>query len=150
MHDDLLQPTLAHSRPLPRLVSSRAQFFAAFFGGGFAALGLAVVNSSKLQRLTRDVPIVVLLAAVYVGFLYWLVSPAGAHLLAQFQLSRSGVPVRMAAVALFGTVYALHRLPLRAGALTGLDSASGWIAAAAAGAGIVLDAGLVILFAASH
>ena len=90
-----------------------------------------------------------MMALAMAGVLASFTGPAGARLLAQFQLSRSGVPVRMAAVALFGTVYALHRLPLRAGALTGLDSASGWIAAAA-GAGIVLDAGLMILFAASH
>ncbi|WNG17056.1 hypothetical protein [Cystobacter fuscus] len=61
----LLQPTLTESAPPRALLSERATFFSAFFGGPWAALYMMAANFRRLGRLERAMP--VLAAAALLG-----------------------------------------------------------------------------------
>lgn len=124
---DLLQPSLGRDdSPATAIYSLRAGFLSAFFGGPLAAAVLALVNAYRLKRLRRDWPIGLLGIALTVGLAWWQVRGGGdAWLNALIGESATFYALRLAGLALFGVVYAVHRTYYRSMAVLGIKPPHG-------------------------
>lgn len=129
MQEELLKPELAEHDQEP-IYSVRAGFIVAFFGGPIATVLFSGLNSRKLGRLSRDLPIYLIVTLITFGIL--------ALALAQPELfggdsttkpsQNVRVVIRVLALAAFGVFYFLHRSHYRAQELLGNDPPSPWVA----------------------
>lgn len=133
--DGLLQPTLGgDARPAAAPYSVQATFFTGFFGGPFAAIALALVNSSRLRRLGRDWPVLAacLIAVIFAGWVIHGAAPAAAPVRDWLNstLGQNGAryAYRLVALMIVGVGYLLHRREQRNTDLLGLSRPNGWIA----------------------
>lgn len=140
---ELLQPSLSRHAPPRSPYSQQAHFFAAFFGGPMAAMGLNLVNSHRLGRLRRDAPWLLAGLAAALGLDPLLqLTGTGAALLLQLDelLNRRSIELlsRALSLALFALGLVMHRREHQATDLMGRPRPSGW----AMGLGLIC-AGLV-------
>ncbi len=121
----LLEPSLG-AQVLKPPYSVRAGFLVAFFGGPFASIGLAALNSQRNARLKRDG-----------WFLALLVLAVAALVIGVGVLSRSPpvwLPggterrffIRALALLVFGAVFLRHRSLYAASELRGEDAPPAW------------------------
>ena len=148
----LLEPTLEVAPPAPPLLSVRACFFVAFFGGVYAAALFCAANSRRMQRLSREVWIGVLASLAWSALLFRTGLALGTGRVPDW-LSFAGTPqatVRLAgrvlALALFGAYYLRWRTTYKVQALAGVASPNPWpTALVALGVSFVLSAGFGVL-----
>ena len=137
----LLQPSLSgDTGQLKPIYSATTMALTAFFGGPFAVVSIAALNSERLQRIAKDGvwPIVAVIAsAALIPLLYRDSSFAGAA------VARSVEPrilIRAFSLALFAALYALHRRAHRSMRFTELKAPSPWRTAIGCGIlGILLQ-----------
>ena len=145
---DLLQPSLGRDdSPATAIYSLRAGFLTAFFGGPLAAAVVALVNAHRLNRLRADWPIGLLGIALTFGLAWWQVRAGGdAWLNALMGPSATLYAVRIAGLALFGAVYAMHRTYYRGMSVLGIKPPNGLaLGAVAVVAGIAVNIPLRII-----
>lgn len=134
--EGLLQPTLGQdARPAAAPYSVQTTFLTGFFGGPFAAIALMALNSSRLQRLGRDLPAlaICLLGVVLIG---WALQGSGLAAAAPIRdwldanlgVSNYRYVYRFLALLIVGVGYLLHQHQQRNTDLLGLDRPNGWIA----------------------
>lgn len=131
--NELLQPSIAKvDGPQRAIYSTTAGYLTAFFGGPFAAIGMAGLNAWRLGRLRTDAPALAGGAALAVGLVVFLLRP---DLFGQADLDFSTrdlrIGVRILALLLFGAFWFLHRRYYRGMQLLGLESPQPWPAAIA-------------------
>jgi hypothetical protein len=135
-NEDLLRPTLSGIGRSPALYNSAGFFFSAFFGGPLGAVLYGAANSDRLGRLSKDVPmLIVVLAAAFLlplaahdwGWLPRLAAFIGGE-------SRRNYELVMRALGLlaFGAIYLMHRQFFRAAKVSGTAEVSGWVPGIAA------------------
>jgi hypothetical protein len=135
--EELLRPTLGTGAAARPLYSPRASFFVAFFGGPVAAILFAALNSFRLRRLPRDLPIYGVGLAVFVATVVWLLgTESGAALLDWIragEAERRGLRLsqRMLALAFWGAFHLRHRAFQRNAELMGVAAPSPWVAGVA-------------------
>jgi hypothetical protein len=128
-HDDLLRPPLSGTNvPATAIYSATTGYVAAFLGGPVAAAVIAMANSWRLRRLSKDWPLGLLAIALLYAMLWWELQNGGDEWLAQY-LGPSGPRVLQAVVSLlfFCGIYLLHYKSYRSMQLLGLKSPSGWV-----------------------
>jgi hypothetical protein len=145
--DELLRPSLgSETSPETSIYSATTGFLAAFFGGPLAGAIVAMVNAWRLKRLASDWPLAVAAIALTVGLVWWEERGGGAQWL--FDVAgRSGVEIalRVAGLAFFSVVYAIHRSYYRSMELFAVEPPSGW----ALGVGAIVAGFVTTLFIAS-
>jgi hypothetical protein len=138
--DDLLRPTLSETRPNIALYNSTGFFVSAFFAGPVGAAIYGGANSYRLNRLTKDVPTLLLIvaAAYFVPYVLhehgWMQPLSTA--LGGSKSRNYGLFLRALGLATFGMIYLMHRPFFRAAEVAGTDELPGWrpgIAAVLAG-----------------
>lgn len=129
-NDHLLRPTLSDRQSTPALYGSTGFFLSAFFGGPLGAVIYGGCNSQRLQRLQKDVPVLLLIAAAayflpYVlyqqGWLQQLVAMAGGRATRNY-----GLILRALGLLSFGAIYLMHRDFFRASKVAGSAGLPGW------------------------
>jgi len=144
-NDDLLRPSLTgSSAPATAIYSARTGYFASFIGGPVAGAVIAMLNSWRLRRLSRDWPLAVFAVAMLYAMYWWEFQQGGdAWLTSHF--GRSGPRVLSALLSLlfFGGVYLLHRTSYRSMQIMGLQPPSGWVPGVVA---IIVGWGATVLF----
>jgi hypothetical protein len=145
---DLLRPSLSDPARLAAApYSLQAGFFSAFFGGPLASALMLAVNARHLGRLPRDAGWVAVIAAAYIGWLYFAYqTPTGLA----FQSALAGVlgsramalAERVLALAAFLVGLLLHRREQRSADLFGLKRPNGWVGGLA-----LIAIGFVLTFA---
>jgi hypothetical protein len=136
--EGLLQPTLGRNvEPVAAPYSVQATFLTAFFGGPFAAIALTALNSSRLQRLGRDVPALAacLLGVLLIGWTLQGPEVTAAASIRDWLAANLGernhrYVYRFAALLIAGAGYLLHQREQRNTDLLGLARPNGWIAGA--------------------
>ena len=133
---ELLRPSLSGGATLARAPYSVTMgFLTAFFGGFFAAVAVIAVNSARLRRLRRDLPIVLSALAAYLALLFVLVATGWGAGLDGNMNKPAGVLVRAVSLATFGIGYVMHRTEQRAADLMGLDRPGPWLVGIGCGLG---------------
>lgn len=130
--NDLLEPTLSAESATKPIYSTQAGFLLAFLGGGLAITFFSALNSERLGRLVRDLPVYLLGIGVIAGIMYLRVTQP--HL---FEISDEDgkttsyyiVAVRAVGLLLWGSYYWLHSKHYRVMAVTGTPHPSPWLAA---------------------
>lgn len=152
--DGLLEPSLEQPEAARPIYSVKATFFVAFFGGPLAVTFFSALNSKRLDRLRRDLPVYVAAAASIVGVVYLYSELALDGSL--FEMAREARQEftrhyrwlsRGHALVLCGVFYLLHRSAHRAQELIGADPPSPWragIACALADAALRIGALLAL------
>jgi hypothetical protein len=132
MPTDLLRPSLSDTGGrVAAPYSMQVGFFSAFFGGGLAAAGWALLNAWRTGQRRRDAAPLLLLALAAVA---WVVvmhmtgpGRAGLESAASWLGPRSATLLdRLAGLALFALAGWLQRREHRSAALFGLASPKGW------------------------
>ncbi|MGH8221486.1 MAG: hypothetical protein ACREQZ_00800 [Woeseiaceae bacterium] len=123
MHDSLLQPSLNRQQPVS-IFSPSALFATAFFGGALGVTVMAAMNSVRLRRVQRDLPILVLgpLSAVAVVF-------SAHHYYPGADARDLRLAVRAAGLLCWLGFYAMHRMEYKAMNSMGLAPRRPWVAA---------------------
>lgn len=129
--DDLLRPTLSGVRRTPALYSSTGFFLSAFFGGPLGAGVYGAINSHRLGRLQKDLPV----SLALVASCFWLLTLAKAEgwLAGLVELLDDREPralqfaLRAAGLFCFAAFYTMHRQYYRAAQVSGAEPLSGWI-----------------------
>ncbi len=152
--DSLLEPSLERPQAAHPIYSVKATFFVAFFGGPLAVTFFSALNSKRLDRLRRDLPVyvlgavsVVIVAYVYSqqaldGSLFDLETDARQEFTRHYRYLSRGH-----AIVLCGLYYLLHRSAHRAQELIGEGPPSPWragIACALADAALSVGALLAL------
>lgn len=131
--EDLLQPSLREGQLQRPPYSVRAGFFVAFFGGLPAAVGFALLNSVRTERVPRDAPWLAALAGVAVALSVWLGYASQTGTLPSFISAFGGETqgtrlfTRAVAIAGFGLVYWRQRDMHVTRELRGQDAPSAWV-----------------------
>lgn len=129
-NDDLLQPTLSDTQPVPALYNTTGFFLSAFFGGPVGAVLYGGANSHRLGRLAKDIPVLLLIVAVayaipYVlhqlGWLQQLLALAGGRAARNCELL-----LRALGLLSYGVIYLMHRHFFRAAGVAGNRALPGW------------------------
>jgi hypothetical protein len=131
--DDLLRQSIGKvDNPQRPIYSATAGYLTAFFGGPFAAVGMAGLNAWRLGRLRTDALALAGCAALAVGLITFLLRP-DLFGPADFGFSTRDVRIgaRVLALLLFGAFWLLHRRYYRAMQLLGLEPPSPWLPAIA-------------------
>lgn len=126
----LLEPSLRGEAPARPLYSIRAGFLVAFFGGPYAALIFASLNSRRAGRLTADLKWWLALGALWTGALWWMMPAtltSGPPALRFFVPSELRVLVRICGLLTFGVVCLVHRALQRASTLREDAPPSPWL-----------------------
>ena len=132
--EDLLQPSLANdSAPAAAPYSVRTTFLTGFFGGPFAAIAILATNSVRLRRVFRDLPVILVSAAVLLVGSWALQKTAGGAVARQWLDETIGANnlryvYRLLALMIVGCGYLLHRQEQINSDLVGLKRPNGWIA----------------------
>lgn len=108
---DLLTPTLsADAGPAPAIYSLTALVLTAFFGGPFAVIALSAINSQRLDRVGRDLPVLVFQVAATLLLLFMLVRAGHASPTPLIDLPDDRpLLIKAWALVLFGMSATLHR-----------------------------------------
>jgi hypothetical protein len=134
-NEDLLRPTLSETSQVA-LYNSSGFFFSAFFGGPIGAAIYGGANSHRLNRLTRDVPTLLLIvaAAYYVpyvlhqhGWLQQLAQMAGGRAARNY-----GLFLRALGLGAYAAIYLMHRHFFRAAKISNSTELPGWVPGIAA------------------
>ncbi len=128
-HDDLLRPSLSGTNAQATAIySATTGYVVAFLGGPVAAAIIALLNSWRLRRLSKDWPLALLAVAVLYAMLSWEYQKGGNAWLTQY-LGSSGPRVLQSAVSLlfFCGIYLLHYRSYRSMQVLGLKAPSGWV-----------------------
>jgi len=131
--NDLLQPSIDRvDSPQRAIYSATAGYLTAFFGGPFAAVGMAGLNAWRLGRLRTDAMALAGGISVAVGLITFLLRP---ELFGRADLEFATRDVRIAsralALVLFGAYWLMHRRYYRGTRLLGLEPPKPWPAAVA-------------------
>jgi hypothetical protein len=127
--DDLLRPSLSGTKaPAAAIYSATTGYVSAIFGGPVAAAVIALINSWRLRRLSKDwllAPVAVVLLYV---MLWWEYQQGGNQWLTE-HLGSSGPAALRSVVSLlfFCGIYLLHYRSYRSMQLLGLKAPSGWV-----------------------
>jgi hypothetical protein len=128
-HDDLLKPSLSGTNAQATAIySATTGYLAAFIGGPIAAVTIALMNSWKLRRLSKDWPLALLALAVLHTMLFWELRDGGDEWLTHY-LGSSGPSAFRGVVSLlfFCGIYLLHYKSYRSMQLLGIKAPSGWV-----------------------
>ena len=128
-HDDLLRPSLSGTgAQATAIYSATTGYVAAFVGGPVAAAVVALINSWRLRRLTKDWPLALLALAFSYAMLAWELRRGGDEWLVQ-HLGSSGPRAFSSVVGLlfFCGIYLLHYRSYRSMQLLGVKAPSGWV-----------------------
>jgi hypothetical protein len=150
--DELLRPSLTGVSVARAPYSVQTVFMTSFFGGPFAAIAIIGVNSVRLQRLPKDLPVLGAALVAVVGFMAALyLTGWGVDLrndLTAFAGPRAASYLfRVIGFVIFGIGYTLHRAEQRSADFMGLDRPNGWIgglACIAGGTAVSFLAGFLI------
>ena len=144
-HDDLLRPSLTgSSAPATAIYSARTGYVASFLGGPVAGAVIAMLNSWRLRRLSRDWPLAVFAVAMLYAMCWWEFQQGGdAWLMGHFGRSGPRVLSALSSLMFFGGVYLLHRTSYRNMQIMGLQPPSGWVPGLIA---IIIGLGVTALF----
>jgi hypothetical protein len=131
--NDLLQPSIGRvDSPQRAIYSATAGYLTAFFGGPFAAIGMAGLNAWRLGRLRTDALALAGGIALAVGLVAFLLRP---ELFGYQELEFAARDVRIAsrvlALLLFGAYWLMHRRYYRGMQILGLEPPRPWPAAIA-------------------
>ncbi|MEN7344234.1 MAG: hypothetical protein AAAFM81_14885 [Pseudomonadota bacterium] len=126
MQDDLLKPTLSATRQHKPLYSTGALIAAAFFGGSFAVLCVAAVNSVRQQRLAKDI-IIWLAAGVAVGVVSYLYANGAIVPIEDIVHRDYRLANRVGGFLLTGLAFLMHREAYRVQQFAGGDSPSPYV-----------------------
>jgi hypothetical protein len=130
--DSLLQPSLSNQdKPVAAPYSVQATFLTGFFGGPFGAIAIQVLNSIRLRRLTRDVPIWTALVLVTLAAIWALhQTDSGGEIRTWFTETLGDRNLRLAyrllALSFVAVGYFLHRVEQRSTDHAGLTRPNGW------------------------
>ena len=127
--DDLLRPSLSGTNAQAAAIYSAATgYVAGFLGGPVAAAVIAMLNSWRLRRLSKDWPLALLAVALLYAMLWWQLRQGGDEWLKQ-HLGSSGPRALHSVVSLlfFCGIYLLHYRSYRSMQLLGLKAPSGWV-----------------------
>jgi hypothetical protein len=141
---ELLRPSLTADIGSPRpIYSLRTGFLSSFIGGPVSGAAVALVNSYRLRRLSRDWPVAALALAIC-ALMQWSIALHWWGWLDQSLGEASGQYVfKLLGLAFSGVVYAIHRPYYRSMSLLGLKSPDGTLVGIAAiVCGIALQFGL--------
>jgi hypothetical protein len=136
--DRLLEPSLKRDASFEPLYSLRAGFFVAFFGGPFAALGFAALNSRRARRLAADLLPFVVFALIAAACVVWTAdlaaSPAPPEWFSALGGKRRAPRTVVTGVAIleFGLIALRHRPLYAANELRGDKPPSAWVPGLAA------------------
>lgn len=138
--DDLLRPTLNEYATARAPYSTTTTFVTSFLGGPIASIAIMALNSIQLERLRRDLPVLIGLSIAYIILMLAVfLTSIGVEFRAGLSelLGERGLSffIRLIALALFGIGYALHRKEQRSADIMGLARPNGWIAGLACIAG---------------
>jgi hypothetical protein len=145
--DDLLRPSLSGtSAPATAIYSATTGYVAAFVGGPVSAAVIALTNSWRLRRLTKDWPLALLAMALLYAMLSWELRSGGDEWLTR-HLGASGPRAFNGVVSLlfFCGIYLLHYKSYRSMQLLGIKAPSGWLPGILA---IVIGIGVTFAFVA--
>jgi hypothetical protein len=135
-NEDLLRPTLSDFTRVPALYHSTGFFLSAFFGGPIGAGLYALANTARLNRLTADGAVILIVAAA--AFLSPLEIARQGGLAALGELlgmdpRRTGeLLLRVLGLACFGAIYFRQRRFFRAATVAGVKPLPGWVPGIAA------------------
>jgi hypothetical protein len=127
--DDLLRPSLSGTNAQATAIySATTGYVAGFLGGPIAAAVIALMNSWRLRRLSKDWPLGLLALALLYTMLWWEFRDGGNEWLTRY-LGSSGPRVLRSVVSLlfFCGIYLLHYKSYRSMQLLGIKSPSGWV-----------------------
>jgi hypothetical protein len=130
---DLLKPTLDSGAPASIAPHSvQTMFLVGFCGGPLAALGIIGLNSYRLRRLSRDLPLLATLAVAIVALSWWIFIsstglPAREWINEVMGASGRTLSFRLFGLLLVGAGYLLHRREQRNADLLGIERPKGWI-----------------------
>ena len=127
--DDLLSPSLSGTHaPAAAIYSATTGYVTAFLGGPVAAAVIALINSWRLRRLSKDWLLAPLAVALLYVMLWWGYQQGGNKWLAA-HLGSSGPGALRSVVSLlfFCGIYLLHYKSYRSMQLLGIKSPSGWV-----------------------
>jgi hypothetical protein len=133
---DLLRPTLSDYQRPPELYHSTGFFMAAFFGGPVGAAIYGGANSHRLGRLSRDLPLLLVIVAAAFLLMYlfhdmgWL--PRLANAIGGAELRNYELVMRAFGLLAYGAIYLLHRRFFRSARVSGAKEAPGWVPGIAA------------------
>jgi hypothetical protein len=128
-HDDLLRPSLSGTNAQATAIHSAfTGYLVAFLGGPVAAAVIALINSRRLRRLSKDWPIALLALALLHTMLWWELRDGGDKWLTDL-LGSSGPRAFRSVVSLlfFCGIYLLHYRSYRSMQLLGIKAPSGWV-----------------------
>jgi hypothetical protein len=128
-HDDLLKPSLSGTNAQATAIySATTGYVAAFLGGPVAAATIAMLNSWRLRRLSKDWPLALLAVALLYAMLSWEYQKGGDEWLTRY-LGSSGPRALRSVVSLvfFCGIYLLHHRSYRSMQLLGVKAPSGWV-----------------------
>lgn len=135
-NDDLLRPTLSDFTRVPALYHPTGFFLAAFFGGPVGAGVYALANAQRLNRLTTDgAVILIVVAAAFLTPIEFAREGWWASLGEWLGTSprRTGeLLLRALGLASFGLIYLRQRRFFRAATVSGIKPLPGWVPAIAA------------------
>jgi hypothetical protein len=127
--DDLLRPSLSGTNAQATAIySATTGYVAAFLGGPVGGAVIAMMNSWRLRRLSKDWPIALLAVALLYAMLHWEYQQGGNDWLTR-HLGSSGPSALRSVVSLlfFCGIYLLHYKSYRSMQLLGLKAPSGWV-----------------------
>jgi hypothetical protein len=125
--EDLLRPTLGGAGATRNSIySTTTGYLAAFFGGPIAAVVVALVNSQRLGRLSRDWPLAALAIGAQAAFIQWQLGHGPSSGDAP-DASLQQLLQRLLGLAFFGLAYLLHRRYFRNMTVAGIKPPSGWV-----------------------
>ena len=144
--NDLLRPSIGTvDSPQRPLYSATAGYLTAFFGGPFAATGMAGLNAWRLGRLRTDALALAGGMAIAIGLVAFMLRPdLFGRPEIDFATRDVRIGMRVLALLLFGAFWLLHRRYYRGMQFLGLEAPNPWPAAIAC---IAADIGLTMLLA---
>lgn len=128
----LLEPSLSPLRQAPALYSLQANFMVAFFGGGLASVLFTGLNSRRLGRVSKDLPLLVAGGVFFVVLTVWAgtLTVPGASLPFEGDLQANSRMMRIVnrglALVFFGLTFLSHRRFHSAAKLSGAEHAKPW------------------------
>lgn len=123
----LLQPSLSgDTGQLQPIYSATTMVLTAFFGGPFAIVAIAAINSERLQRTAQDVVWFIVAAIASVALIHLLYGDASFAGAAVARSIEPRILLKAFSLALFAAFYALHRRAHRSMRFTELQAPSPW------------------------